>query len=140
MNKKLEMALLSLGFVLLSGSAVYAGSGVRGAKAHKVISQSTAVNTIASGPVTIYSVVIGTGAVTDYVVLLDSANATAATAAAQVVANGYRGRIHASSATQNTNIVFDPPLQYQNGLTAINATAVMTSGITYQPGRDISGN
>lgn len=138
MKKYWEVGLFA--FVLCGMVAVAnAGSGVRGAKAVKVISQSTTAAPIISGPATVYSIVLGTGAVTDFVVLLDSANATAGSSTSQSTSNGFRGRFHASSATQNTTFLFDPPMFFANGLTAINATAVMTTGITYQPGKALSG-
>jgi hypothetical protein len=135
---KYKGSILFLGLVFLTTGALFAAAAVRGAKGHKVITQSTAATPIHTGAVVVYSVILGTGAVTDYVVLLDSANATAAVVANQSDAS-YKGRFYAASTSANTNITFDPPLQLKNGLTAINSTAVMTSGISYEPGKVVQG-
>lgn len=134
--KNKSAVLVSLGIVFLC-SVAYAASSVRGGKAYVSTYGSTSPVIVTKTPGVVYSVTLGTGAVTDYVVLLDSANATAATAASQ--AGGYKLRVHAASATQNTTVVFDPPLQFVNGITAVNATGVMTSVISYESGRVTSG-
>jgi len=136
--KNKSAVCFALGFCVMLSGVLYAASGVRGAKGFKVLTQSTTALAVATGPTAVYSIVIGTGAVTDYVVLLDSANATAATVANQL-GTGFRGRFYPSSATQNTAILFDPPLQFNNGVTAIAATALGTYLISYELGRVTQG-
>lgn len=110
--------------------------GVRGPKGMAIATQTTNVVAVSTaGPAAVYSLVIGTGAVTDFVVLFDSNAATGLTSLLQTSASGYRGRFYASSTTQNTQMSFDPPLQFNNGVMAINATALMTTVITFEKGR-----
>lgn len=134
---KYKGSLIVVGLALFMTGSVFAASVVRGAKGVKVLTQSTAATPVHSGAVTVYSVILGTGAVTDYTVLLDSANATGAIVGHQVVSTGFRGRFYPSSTSANTNITFDPPLLFKNGLTIINATALGTVGVTYEPGKGL---
>lgn len=136
-NKPAVMSVLMLGLFLV-GSA-YAASGVRGAKAMTTSTQTASGVIIASGPVVLYSVIIGTGAVTDFVTIFDT-NTTAALVAASQLTGNFRGRLYPTSATANTNIVFDPPLQFRAGLYAIPATALGTYTFVWEGGRITQGN
>lgn len=133
MTKRLAV-LLSVLFVSV---VAYAAVGVRGAKGSSTFT-STTVQAITTTPTAVYSVILGTGAVTDYTVLVDSANATGI-AVASVATTGFKGRVYPSSTTQNTQVTFDPPLQFNNGLTAASATANTTVTITYESGRVSQG-
>lgn len=136
--KNKSAVLFSLGLVMALGGSVYAATGVRGAKGVAVMDHSTTPVIVTKSAGAVYSIVFGTGAVTDYVVLIDSANATAATA---ITATGatLRGRYFPSSATATTQITFDPPLQFNNGITAISATNNLTNIITFETGRQPQG-
>lgn len=136
-NKFIVLSLALVGFALMAGNSE-AAAGVRGGKQVAAQLQSTSPNTVTKVPTTVYSVLLGTGAVTDFVVLYDSANATAATSVPQSAASGYRGRYY-STATANGNFVFDPPLIFNNGLTVVNSTSVMSSFVTYEVGRTVQG-
>lgn len=138
MKKLIVLSLAFMGLCMV-GTKSEAAPGVRGGKAVAANLQSTTANVVTKGPATVYSVVIGTGAVTDFIVLFDSANATAATSVPQSAASGYRGRYYASSATANTQFTFDPPLIFTNGLTAVNSTSVMSAIITYESGKAVQG-
>lgn len=134
MNKLIGCSALVAAMWLCFGVSAEAASARGGAKPMKVVSVSTTQTPVSEGPTTVYSIMLGTGAVTDYVVLVDSANATAWAVASQSTANGFRGRFYPGSATVNSNLVFDPPLLFANGLTMINSTVLMTAGVVYEPG------
>lgn len=131
--KNKSAVLFAFGFVALLGSLVYAAPGVRGGKPFVSTFGSTSAIMVSSGPTTVYSVTLATGAVTDFVVLLDSGSTNGVTSLLQS-SGGYKMRVVAASATANTSIVFDPPLLFHNGVVAINATNVMTSAIAYEKG------
>ncbi len=133
--KNKSAVLLAFGFLAFLGGLVYAAPGVRGAKANVATATSSSAVFIASGPVTVYSVMLGTGAVTDFAVIYDSASNNGITAGgvSQLAAMGFKLRIYSTS-TANTNFVFDPPLLLRNGLVINNATALMTSVVTYERG------
>lgn len=135
MKKLIVLSMAMLGLAVVSEAA----PGVRGAKAVVPALQSTTAVIASKSPATVYSVIIGTGAVTDFVVLFDSANATAQTSVPQTAASGYRGRFYASSATAVTQVSFDPPLYFKNGVTAVNSTLLMSSFITLESGKAVQG-
>ena len=134
--KNKSAVLFALGLALMLSGGAYAASGVRGAKS-AVTFVSTTPQTITKSPSAVYSVVLGTGAVTDYVVLFDSANATAAVVTQN--SGNFRGKYYPSSATANTQITFDPPLQFANGITAVSATSLVPTTVVYEIGRVNSG-
>ena len=129
-------ALVGLGLLAMKSEAA---PGVRGGKAVVPALQSTTPVIASKIPATVYSVLVGTGAVTDFIVLYDSANATAATSVPQTAASGYRGRWYAQSATSPTQITFDPPLIFKNGVTAVNSTSVMSAFVTLEAGKVVQG-
>lgn len=129
----LAAVVLGLGMVASSEAA-----NVRGAKAYVAMQGSTTGVVVSSGAAVLYSVVLSTGAAgTDFVVLFDSGAVTGLTAVNYGAT--YRTRINVSSTTQNTIVVFDPPLQFVNGITALNSNATITSLFTYEKGRVIQG-
>lgn len=134
-NKLAILSVLGLG-LFITGSA-YAASGVRGAKAIKMAQNSTTAVPVSKGATAVYAVILGTGAVTDFVVLFDSANYTAA--AGQTQGASFRGRFGPTSTTGSTIVTFDPPLQFDSGLTIVNATALTANGVVYEPGRVTQG-
>lgn len=135
-NKSAVLAVLSLMAFMAVG--VHAASGVRGAKTTRSIFGTTNTIGISSAAAVVYSVVLGTGAVTDYVTLFDSNSVVGLVNTNQNV-NGYKIRLYPSSATQNTVFSFDPPLQFFNGLMVIPATALGTQLITWESGRITQG-
>jgi hypothetical protein len=136
--KNKSAVMFVLGVALFLAVAAYAAQ-VRGAKGITSTYGSTSAVMVSSGPTAVYSVMIGTGAVTDFVVLFDSNSTNGITSLLQTSASGYRVRVYASSATQPTQVTLDPPWQFNNGLVAINATGVMTSVIGYEKGRVTQG-
>jgi hypothetical protein len=129
MNKK----LLAVSLVVALAGMAYAAPGVRGAKGYKNITASaTAIGVcLAPGGGALYSVVASTGAATDYIVFRDSN--TANTTSTELI------RIGQGVATL-TNVTFDPPIQFKNGIVA-NAPATTGSVVwTYECGRVTQGN
>src|SRR5580765_6587262 len=112
MKNKLAV-LLSLGLAMFITGSVYAAPGVRGAKGFGRINQSATAVLACKGPAAVYSVVASTGATTDWVIIRDSG--TANTSSTEYV------RVPLS-ATLLTNVTFDPPLQFRNGV-SVNANA-----------------
>lgn len=135
--KNKSAVLASLLFTVFLAVGVHAASGVRGSKPTKRIGQSTNAIGISSATAVLYSVEIGTGAVTDFVAVFDS-NSVVGLTSAQLTTN-YKMRIYPSSATQNTVIVFDPPLQFANGIIAIPATSLVDYLFTWEAGRVTQG-
>lgn len=135
-NKSAVISVLGL-LAVLAGMS-YAASGVRGAKSTTTIYGGTGAVGVSSTTAVLYGVILGTGAVTDYVTLFDSASASGIAAVNQTTA-GFKMRLYASSATQNTVFSFDPPLQFRNGIMAANATSVMSSMMTWEGGRVAQG-
>lgn len=137
MKKLMGLLVLGFGLVLLGNLDAHAAASTRGAKASKRIGQSTNSVGISSTTAVLYSVEIGTGAVTDFIAVFDSSSVTGLTAI-QTTGN-YKMRIYPSSATQNTFIVFDPPIQFVNGIIAIPATALVDYLFTWESGHVTQG-
>lgn len=137
--KNKSAVLVALGLVMLGLTAsLHASVGVRGAKGVTALFGSVTPVLASKGPVTVYSVIIGTGAATDYVALFDSGSVSGIVAPTQG-SGGFKMRIAASSTTQNTQVTFDPPLQFVNGLVAANISTTMFSLTTYENGRITQG-
>lgn len=137
--KNKSAVLFVLGFVALLAGAANAAPGVRGAKPFVSTFGTTSAVMVSSGPTTVYSVVLGTGAATDFAVLYDSGSTNGITAAGLLQSSGgFKLRLYSTS-TANGNVVFDPPLIFRNGVVLGNATAVMTSIVTYEKGVASSG-
>ena len=121
------LGVISVAFLAVSVNAAIAA---RGAKAYKTINFSATAQELCSGPGAVYAVWASSAAVTDYVVLRDSATAnTSSTAAIQV----------SPSATLNTQNTFDPPVQFNNGI-SVNAPATNRwTTVIYECGRVVQG-
>lgn len=131
----LAAVVLGLGLSMRSEAAL-----ARGAKQVQSMQNSTTGIAVSSTSAVVYSVTLSTGTGgTDYVVLFDSNAITGLNAITQSTAVGYKLRINVSSTTQNTVVIFDPPLQFNNGLVAFNSTGVITSMITWEKGRIVTG-
>lgn len=132
--KNKSAVLFVLGLMLGMAGLVHAANARSGAKGTTSVFGSTSFVSVSTGPAVLWAVTLGTGAVTDFVTLFDSASVLGLSIAVQNT-NGYKIRLYPTSATANTNIVFDPPLQFNNGLVINNATALGTTLITYQRGK-----
>lgn len=140
MKKLIGLSILGFGFVFLLGNPSNAAPGVRGAKGYVSTVATTNIIGVSSGTATLYSVLLSTGtAGTDYVVIFDSASASGLSSTLQSVASGYKMRINVSSATQNTLVVFDPPMQFKNGIMGANSTTGITSVIEFETGHVTAG-
>jgi hypothetical protein len=159
LEKVLGSLILSIGFLALmviwSGSAS-ASVGVRAPKRVFTFGFTNAVSSVTtftqfestsgfSKAGAVYQVILGTGASTDYLVLLDSNTGVGYAAAGAgpgigLLVGQIGPRLYFSSATQNSSFVFDPPLLFTNGLMAIMSSAVDTAGISWEEGRGLSGN
>lgn len=133
MNKIIGSFLLAAGVLCLMGRPSEA-SNIRGAKGYNAINYSTTGSSVAvSGPAVVYSVLVSTGtAGTDYVALFDQASLGGTVATTMT---NLKTRIYVSSTTQNTYIVFDPPIQFNLGIIAANSAVGLQTLITYERGR-----
>lgn len=144
---------LFLGVVLARSShaAAYAVSP----KDTFVTPYSTTISTWIAGPGAVYEVTLATGASGEYIVLYDTSSTsgiTIGTASGGGSTNvvglagfippgpALSGRIYFSSTTQNTQIKYDPPLQFFNGLAVGDSANTGSATITYEVGRGLSGD
>lgn len=136
MKKLIGLSLL-VGLGLALSTNAQAASGVRGSKTSVMTFNNIGPIGVSTGPAVLYSVIIGTGAVTDFVALFDSGSANGLLATSQLATVGFKMRIYASSTTQATQVSFDPPLQFNNGIMAANATTLISSLVVFEKGRAI---
>lgn len=136
MKKLMGLFLLSLGFLLLSSSSEAAGA-TRGAKGGYALNYTTTVSTISTSAAVLYQVVMSSGAASEYVALFDAS--TAGTKAAGTVDSSLKGRLFYSSATANTVISFDPPMQFTKGLIVGPSANTGASLFIWEPGRVPTG-
>lgn len=138
MKKLMGLSLLFIGCLMLSAKAE-ASSMARGAKSSKAINYTTTASSVTvSGPAVVYAVILASGtAGTDYTALFDSASIGAL--AATSITSALKVRVYVSSATQNTIVNFDPPLQFANGLIAANSSATSAALIVYEQGHLLNG-
>lgn len=129
--------LFALGLVMSLFGMAHASAN-RGGKAMVSATQATTGVIISSGPAVLYSVIMGTGAVTDFVTIFDTNTTAALTSGSQLTGN-FRMRAYPTSATANTQITFDPPLQFKTGIYVIPGTALGTAVFTWEPGRITQG-
>lgn len=123
MNKKLILASLILVF---GAASSHAAGTFRGPKGKKQINDSASAVLACPGVGVVYSVVIGTGAVTDFLVLRDSATANTTSNPTITVAP--------RTATE-TQVTFDPPIIFTNGI-SMNQPATLKHGlVTFSCGR-----
>lgn len=135
--KNKSAVLFSLGLMVLVAGGLHAAANQRGAKGTTNVGQSTNPIGVSSATATLYSVIVGTGAVTDFVTLFDSASVSGLTSGA--LTGNFKARVYPSSATQNTQITFDPPLLFKNGIIAIPATALVNYLFVWESGRAVQG-
>lgn len=120
--------------------AVYAASGVRGAKAATSIATTTSVIGVSSGPAVLYSVLMSSGAVNDFVVFFDSNSAVGITNTSMASALGYRMRFYSVGFTSATTVyTLDPPVQFYNGMMVSPSAIGLSTMITYEKGRITQG-
>lgn len=124
--------LLLAASLLVMGQAAFAASGVRGAKAYKVINVSASASgaCLASGGGALYSVLASTGATSDYVVIRDSN--TANTTSAEFMRVGL-------NTTSYTQVSFDPPVQFRNGISVNAPATIQAVTYTFECGRVTQG-
>lgn len=131
--KNKSAVLVTMGMMMFLAGTIYAAASVRSPKNYINVGQSTNSIGVSSGPAVLYAVTIATGAVTDFVTIFDS-NSVVGLTSAQMGGN-FRMRLYPSSTTQNTSIVFDPPIQFRNGIIAIPGTALTNYLFVYEQGR-----
>lgn len=138
MKKLIGFSLLVLAFGLFyKPPTVEAVQAARGAKmSTSILFTVTPASVSVSGPAVVYGVILSSGtAGTDYVVLFDSG----AIAGNLPTTMTFKTKIIASSATQNTVVSFDPPLQFNSGIIAANNAATLWSTIIWEKGRVTQG-
>ena len=135
MRKLLVVLLLG---VIWAGKSEAAGP-TRGAKGSisMVYALSGSSVAIVSGSAVVYSIIMSTGATGDFVVLFDSAslNGLASTTSTSVM----KTRCMAGSTITTTMCNYDPPLQFNLGLAAVNSTVNNSALIVYEKGRVTQG-
>ena len=136
--KKLLLSLGLFGMFLLASGSVEAAGATRGAKQTVALNYTTTASSVSvSGASVVYAVIMSTGASGDFMALFDSASIGALSATS--ITSALKTRVYMSSATQNTVINFDPPLQFANGIIAANSTATAQGIIVYERGRLVNG-
>lgn len=135
--KKLLLGISFAAVMCLMGTNSEAAGAARGAKTTTTTAYSTTASSVAvNTPAAVYSVTLGTGtAGTDNVTLFDAASIGSLGINTQT----FKVRVNVSSSTQNTVVSFDPPLQFNNGIIAINSAGTIWSMITYEKGRVTQG-
>lgn len=123
MNKKLVLASLIL---VLGAVSSHAAGTFRGPKGKKQVNASATAVLACPGVGVVYSVVVGTGAVTDFVVLRDSNTANTSSTPTITVAP--------RTATE-TQVTFDPPIIFTNGISVNAPAALLHSLVTFSCGR-----
>lgn len=130
MNNFTKTLLFGIGLVIGTVSLSHAAAAVRGGKPYKSINFSATAVIACKGPAVLYSVVSSTGATSDYVVFRDSA--TANTSSTPVVRVGL-------ATTGVTNVTFDPPIQFVNGISVNAPAGVEIVSVTCESGRITQG-
>jgi hypothetical protein len=132
MNKLMAFLLLGLGLVMLPSRGECAAAA-RGAKNYSTSTFTTTASSVSvSGAGVVYGVILGTGtAGTDFLSLFDASSIAALTS----TSTSFKVRVNVSSATQNTIVSFDPPLQFNSGIVAANSAATLWSTVIYEKGR-----
>lgn len=137
MKKFLALSFLALGLLIGAGRSE-AASPSRGAKQLFPINYTVTASspTARAGPITVYSVIMSTGAGGDYVALFDTNTVTGVTA---TLLTTMTTRCMAASTIATTMCNYDPPLQFRLGLGAILSSALNQALIVYEPGRVTQG-
>lgn len=131
MNKLIGFFFV-VGALFVMAQPSQAASARGGAKPTVAITYVTNVVGISSGPATLYSVYMSTGAVGDFIALFDSNSIVGLSATSTT---NLKTRVFAvSSTTLNTSMIFDPPLIFKNGLIATQSSGVDQSLIVYEKG------
>lgn len=122
--------VLSFGLLVSLQSVSMATAGVRGGKGKAVINISATATLACTGHCTVYSVWISSAAAADFAVLRDSntANTTSAPTAYAI-----------STTTGFTQVTFDPPLIFINGVSLNCSATTPFCGVAFEPGDVTSG-
>lgn len=135
--KKLLFGLVVLLGVGMAGKAEAAGE-TRGAKASTAITYTTTASSVAvNGAAAVYSVVLSSGAASEYLALFDAASIGAL--AANSSGSSLKTRLFYTSTTSNTVVNFDPPLQFNSGIIAIPSAVTGQALVVWEKGRVVSG-
>lgn len=132
---KVLLGALVLGLGMAGRSE--AAGATRGAKAVATLTYTTTVSTVSLGASVLYAVTLSTGASGEYVAFFDTSTATGITSTLSTAP--LKTRVFFGSTTANTVVNFDPPLQFNNGIVAVDSAITGQSAITYERGRVVSG-
>jgi len=97
------------------------------------LNYTTTVSTVAVGPCSVYRVMLATGAAGEYVAFFDSATVQGLNST--TINSTLKTRLFFGSTTATTSIVFDPPLEFYNGLMVGDSASTGQSVIQYDLGR-----
>lgn len=136
MKKLMGLSLLALGLLMASHSEA---SSVRGAKQVSNVAYTTTVSTISLTPAVLYSVIMSTGAASEYFGVFDSSQAVNVAAACVTSTCGFKARVFYAATSTNTVIQFDPPLQMNTGLMIAPSAATGLVSVVYEKGRITQG-
>jgi hypothetical protein len=117
-------------------------SAQSGAKASKLITNTTNVVGISTGPAVLYSVIYGTAPVSDYLVFFDTDSVSGYTTATGGNTLKFKLFISSNTAwTPGTSQIyrFDPPIQFNLGLFVAPASVGSNAAIVYEKGRVVEG-
>jgi hypothetical protein len=129
-----------IGFSLALTVGIFAVNRMASAEGAKTaiafINTTNVVAASTAAPAALYSVILGTCAVGDYVAFFDSGSASGLSAA--LASSTAKFKVFYSSSTANlygTQVVnFSPPIQFRKGLMAVPSGVTAQGAIVYEQG------
>ena len=108
------------------------------------VTGTTSTNSVTTTfPGAVYEVTLSSGASSEFIVMFDS-NAcqglTPSSTGLTAPAKQLGARIFFSSTSANTQVAFDPPLLFTQGLCVYDSATTGHAAITFEEGRGLSGN
>jgi hypothetical protein len=137
MKNKLVVCFALVGLMLFLTRNASAASDRGGAVVGTALNYTTNVVAVSTGSAALYQVVLGSGAASEFVVLFDSGAATGLSSG--LTNSTFKARLFFATTSSNTVVTFDPPLQFNNGIMAIDSANTGQALFLYQKGR-VPGN
>lgn len=141
---KLKKALLVSLALALFCKGSEAGVAVRSPKQHACVNYSTAFTTATTGPGALYSVLLGTGAAGEFLVVIDSGNGTglSTTGSSSLYIIPKISFVGNSSnpVSSYTVVNLDPPITFYNGLMVGDSANTGFGCVVFEQGRGLSGS
>lgn len=129
------IVVLALGLAWCGVSEAVDGGDRSAAQMATIGYTTSAVNVSTGNPLILYQVVLATGASGEFCVLFDSGSAVGLTAAGGGATQRYRLYYSSNVLLENRSFVFDPPVQFNEGIVAFNSAATGFATLIYNYGR-----